>query len=150
MATLERALVIAALAHAGQRDKGGQPYIMHPLRMMLKLESEQERIVALLHDVLEDSEITVDELAEAGFSDEVLQAVQNLSRRPGETRMDAARRAAGSPLTLRVKLVDNADNLDLKRIPEPTVQDQERLKEYRRIRRFLLQEQKKLQSGLDA
>lgn len=142
MSTLERALVIAALAHAGQQDKGGSPYVLHPLRMMLKLETEQERVVALLHDVLEDSALTVDELREAGFTDEVLEAVQILTRRPGESRMDAAVRAAQNPLTLAVKLADNADNLDLKRIPEPSEADQARLKEYRRIRRYLLQERK--------
>lgn len=138
MATLEHALVIAALAHAGQRDKAGQPYILHPLRMMLKLETEQERMVALLHDVLEDTAVTLEELEEAGFSVEVLQAVQTLTRRPDESRMEAAQRAAEDPLTLNVKLADNADNLDPKRIAEPQEEDQERMKEYRRIRRFLL------------
>lgn len=142
MATLEHALVIAALAHAGQRDKAGQPYILHPLRMMLKLETDQERMVALLHDVLEDTAVTLEELEEAGFSDEVLQAVQRLTRRLGESRMDAAQRAAQDPLTLSVKLADNADNLDPKRIAEPQEEDLERMKEYRRIRRFLLQARK--------
>ncbi len=143
MATLEHALVIAALAHAGQKDKGGQPYILHPLRMMLKLDGEHERMVALLHDVLEDTSVTIEQLEEAGFPAEVLQAVQVLTRLPGESRMQAARRAAQNPLTLAVKLADNADNLDLKRIPEPQEDDLERLKEYRRIRRFLLQARKK-------
>lgn len=142
MATLEHALVIAALAHAGQKDKGGQPYILHPLRMMLKLDGEHERMVALLHDVLEDTSVTIEQLEEAGFPAEVLQAVQVLTRLPGESRMQAARRAAQNPLTLAVKLADNADNLDLKRIPEPQEDDLERLKEYRRIRRFLLQARK--------
>ncbi len=139
MATLEHALLIAALAHAGQKDKAGQPYILHPLRMMLKLDDEPARMVALLHDVLEDTSITLDALREAGFAEDILQAVQVLTRQPGESRMEAARRAAEQPLTLRVKLADNADNLDPGRIAEPTVADQERLKEYRRIRRFLLQ-----------
>lgn len=142
MATLERALVIAALAHAGQQDKGGSPYILHPLRMMLKLDTEQERVVALLHDVLEDSALTMEELVEAGFTGEVLDAVQVLTRRSGESRMEAALRAAQNPLALTVKLADNADNLDLKRIPEPSEADQARLKEYRKIRRYLLQERK--------
>ena len=138
MATLEHALVIAALAHAGQRDKAGQPYILHPLRMMLKLETEQERMVALLHDVLEDTAVTLEELKEAGFSVDVLKAVQTLTRRPDESRMEVAQRAAENPLTLSVKLADNADNLDPKRIAEPQEEDLERMKEYRRIRRFLL------------
>jgi len=142
MATLEHALVIAALAHAGQRDKAGQPYILHPLRMMLKLETEQERMVALLHDVLEDTAVTLAELEEAGFSVEVLQAVQTLTRGPGESRMEAAQRAAQDPLALSVKLADNADNLNPQRIAEPQEEDLQRMREYRKVRRFLLQARK--------
>ena len=142
MATLEHALVIAALAHAGQRDKAGQPYILHPLRMMLKLETEQERMVALLHDVLEDTAVTLAALEEAGFSVEVLQAVQTLTRGPGESRMEAAQRAAQDPLALSVKLADNADNLNPQRIAEPQEEDLQRMREYRKVRRFLLQARK--------
>lgn len=138
MSNLERALVIAALAHAGQRDKGGEPYVLHPLRMMLKLETDEERQAALLHDVLEDTDVSLQDLQEAGFSSDVLEAVQLLSRLPGESRMQAARRATTSPLALRVKLADNADNLNVKRIPEPDEHDLARLKEYRAVRRFLL------------
>lgn len=144
MSNLERALAIATLAHAGQQDKAGEPYILHPLRMMLKLESEEERQTALLHDVLEDTAVTLEDLQEAGFSDAVLEAVQLLTRQPEETRMEAAQRAAQNPLALRVKLADNADNLNPKRIPEPDEDDLVRMREYRRIRRFLLQELKKV------
>lgn len=144
MSNLERALAIATLAHAGQQDKAGEPYILHPLRMMLKLESEEERQTALLHDVLEDTTVTLEDLQEAGFSDAVLEAVQLLTRQPKETRMEAAQRAAQNPLALRVKLADNADNLNPKRIPEPDEDDLVRMREYRRIRRFLLQELKKV------
>lgn len=150
MASLEHALLIAALAHAGQKDKGGQPYVLHPLRMMLKLETEQERMVALLHDVLEDTEVTLEELQEAGFDEQVLQAVQDLTRMPGEDRMQAARRAAANPLALQVKLVDNADNLSPGRIAEPDAEDEARFKEYRRIRRYLLQEARKLREQKEA
>lgn len=139
MACLERALLIAALAHSGQKDKAEQPYILHPLRMMLKLDTDEERIVALLHDVLEDTAIGLDELQEAGFSESVLEAVQILTRQPDESRMQAAMRAAQNPLALKVKLADNADNLDVKRLPVLTDADNERLREYRKIRRFLLQ-----------
>lgn len=144
MSNLERALAIATLAHAGQQDKAGEPYILHPLRMMLKLESEEERQTALLHDVLEDTAVTLEDLQEAGFSDAVLEAVQLLTRQPEETRMEAAQRAAQNPLALRVKLADNADNLNPKRILEPDEDDLVRMREYRRIRRFLLQELKKV------
>ena len=102
LSDLEKALVIAALAHAGQRDKGGAPYVLHPLRMMLKLDTDEERQVALLHDVLEDTGVSMLDLQEAGFSADVLEAVQRLSRQPGESRMQAAQRAATHPLALRV------------------------------------------------
>ncbi len=138
LSDLEKALVIAALAHAGQRDKGGAPYVLHPLRMMLKLDTDAERQVALLHDVLEDTGVSMLDLQEAGFSADVLEAVQCLSRQSGESRMQAAQRAATHPLALRVKLADNADNLNVKRIPEPDENDLARLKEYRAVRRFLL------------
>lgn len=92
----------------------------------------------MLHDVLEDTDVSLQDLQEAGFSSDVLEAVQLLSRLPGESRMQAARRATTSPLALRVKLADNADNLNVKRIPEPDEHDLARLKEYRAVRRFLL------------
>src|SRR5215475_6553427 len=85
MATLERAIMIAAQAHLGQRDKGGAPYILHPLRMMMRMESEAAMIAATLHDVVEDSDWTLDRLRAEGFSEEVLQAVDCLTRRDGET-----------------------------------------------------------------
>ena len=112
------------------------------MRMMSKLETEQERMVALLHDVLEDTAVTLAELEEAGFSVEVLQAVQTLTRRPGESRMEAAQRAAQDPLALSVKLDENAANQNPQRNAEPQEEDLQRMREYRKVRRFLLQARK--------
>jgi len=85
MPTLERALEIAADAHRGQVDKAGEPYLLHPLRVMLRLAGEQERIVALLHDVVEDAPAwTLDRLRAEGFPEEVVLAVDRLTRREGE------------------------------------------------------------------
>jgi (p)ppGpp synthase/HD superfamily hydrolase len=75
MSNLERAIEIAVLAHKGQTDKGGNPYILHPLRVMMALDSETEKIVGVLHDVVEDSEWTLDGLEKEGFGPEVLQAL---------------------------------------------------------------------------
>ena len=75
MSTLERAIAIAARAHAGQVDKGGAPYILHPLRVMLRLSEPREQLVAVLHDVIEDSPVTLEQLRGEGFSEEVLQAL---------------------------------------------------------------------------
>jgi GTP diphosphokinase / guanosine-3',5'-bis(diphosphate) 3'-diphosphatase len=138
MATLERAIAMAAKAHAGQVDKAGEPYILHPLRVMLRMHSVTERIVAVLHDVVEDSEVTLELLADEGFSQEVLSAVDALTKRKGESRADAARRAKQDPIALTVKLADNAENMDLSRIAVPTERDFARLEEYKAVRSILL------------
>ncbi len=138
MPTLERAIAIAAQAHAGQLDKGGQPYILHPLRVMLRVTTQPERIAAVLHDVVEDSPVTLADLAAEGFDQEVLDALAALTKAPGETRVDAAHRAARHPIARAVKLADNAENSDLSRIAEPTDKDRQRLAEYEQVRKVLL------------
>ena len=138
MATLERAIEIAAAAHAGQVDKAGQPYILHPLKVMLRLQTPHQRMAAVLHDVVEDTPVTLAQLADAGFAPEVLAAVEALTKRPGETRMQAAARAAQDPVALQVKLADNTENMDLSRIPHPTDKDLARLQEYKLVREVLL------------
>ena len=138
MATLERAIAIAAAAHAGQLDKAGQPYILHPLRVMLRVNTEEERIAAVLHDVVEDTSVTLEQLAGEGFAEEVLVAIEALTKNVGESRMDAARRAVKNRIARTVKLADNAENMDLSRIASPTEKDFARLKEYERVRALLL------------
>lgn len=138
MASLERAIEIAAKAHAGQTDKAGQPYILHPLRVMLRVSDTESRIAAVLHDVVEDSEITFDDLRAEGFSESVLAALETLTKRPGETRMEAASRARANPIAREVKLADNAENMDLSRISQPTQKDRARVAEYRQVRAVLL------------
>lgn len=137
MSTLERAIAIAAQAHEGQIDKGGQPYILHPLRVMLRMHSEAGRIVAVLHDVVEDSNCSLDELRAEGFSEEVITALAAITRQAGEGRIEAAKRAARHPLARAVKLADNADNADLTRIPAPSEKDLARMDEYRKVRELL-------------
>lgn len=137
MSTLERAIAIAAQAHEGQIDKGGQPYILHPLRVMLRMHSEAGRIVAVLHDVVEDSNCSLDELRAEGFSEEVITALAAITRQAGEGRIEAAKRAARHPLARAVKLADNADNADLTRIPAPSEKDLVRMDEYRKVRELL-------------
>ena len=138
MATLERAIAIAAEAHAGQVDKAGQPYILHPLRVMLRVSSPLEQMAAVLHDVVEDTEVTLDMLKAEGFAAEVLQAVMALTKLHGESRMDAARRARRDPIARAVKLADNAENMDLSRIANPGERDYARLEEYKVVRSVLL------------
>ena len=138
MPTIERAIEIAATAHTGQRDKAGQPYIFHPLRVMFRVDGEHEQMAAVLHDVLEDTAITIEDLAREGFPPEVLRAVTALTKLPGETLLEAAYRAAADPVARKVKLADNAENMDLSRIPNPTDKDHARCREYAEVRELLL------------
>ena len=138
MSTLERAIEIAASAHAGQVDKAGQPYILHPLRVMLRVNTEHERMAAVLHDVVEDTAVTLKQLTSEGFPPSVVAAVEALTKRTGETRLEAARRAAMNTIARSVKLADNAENMDLSRIANPNEKDYARLEEYKAVRALLL------------
>lgn len=133
MSSLERAIAIAAEAHAGQQDKAGAPYVLHPLRMMLRLSTNDERVVAVLHDVCEDCPgWTLDRLRAEGFSEHVLAALESVTKRDGEPYDDFARRAADNPIGRAVKLADLQDNCDLSRISRPSQRDFERIEKYKR------------------
>jgi (p)ppGpp synthase/HD superfamily hydrolase len=131
--TLERAIAIAAEAHAGQVDKAGAPYVLHPLRIMLNVSSTDERIVAVLHDVCEDCPgWTFDRLRGEGFPDHIIEALKSVTKRDGEDYEDFVRRAAANPIGRRVKLADMHDNSDLSRIAAPSERDFQRVEKYRR------------------
>ncbi len=132
MATLEKAILIAAQAHQGQKDKAGEPYILHPLRVMLRMDSETEMIVAVLHDVVEDSQWTMDGLRKEGFSEEVLEIVDCLTRRKEESYEEFIGRVRPNLKAKKVKLADLEDNMDMRRIEKPTEKDWERVKKYHR------------------
>ncbi len=133
MSTLERAIALAAEAHAGQVDKAGAPYILHPLRMMLALREADERIVAVLHDVCEDCPgWDFARLRGEGFSERVVRALDAVTKRNGESYEDFVRRAAADPVGRAVKLADLHDNCDLSRIAAPTARDLARVEKYRR------------------
>jgi (p)ppGpp synthase/HD superfamily hydrolase len=132
MSTLERAIVIAAEAHAGMTDKAGAPYILHPLRLMLALSETNDRIVAVLHDVVEDCDgWTLDRIRAEGFSKEVLEALDSVTKRHDEEYLTFVRRAAANPIGRKVKLADLRDNSDLTRISNPTQRDFDRTEKYR-------------------
>ena len=132
MPTLEDAIALAVQAHRGQVDKAGQPYILHPLRVLFRLESEEERIVAVLHDVIEDTPTTPADLRALGYSEEILQALDCVTNRANETYEAFIERAASNPLARRVKLADLEDNMDLRRMRTLTDHDQQRLQRYLR------------------
>ncbi len=132
MSMLERAIVIAAEAHAGQVDKVGAPYVLHPLRMMLRATSTDERIVAVLHDVIEDCPgWTFDRLRDEGFADHIIEALQSVTKREGEDYETFVRRAAANPIGRSIKLADLHDNSDLSRIAAPSERDFRRIEKYR-------------------
>ena len=141
--TLERAIEIAAATHAGQTDKGGAPYILHPLRVMLRVVPGAQQIVAVLHDVVEDSDgkVTFDDLAREGFSQEVIDGVRAVTKIEGESYEAFIARAALNPVGKAVKLADLAENSDLSRIDRPTEKDLERGEKYRRAIQQLISEQ---------
>ncbi len=132
MSNLEHAITIATAVHADQYDKAGASYISHPLRVMSKFTSEDEQIVAVLHDVIEDSNWTLDGLRQEGFAEEIVAAINSLTRQDYENYDDFIHRAAANPIGRKVKLADLLDNCDLSRISIPTERDYARLKKYRR------------------
>ena len=138
--SLERAIQIALAAHAGQRDKAGSPYILHPLRVMLTQSSDDARIAAILRDVVEDGDgWTLERLRDEGFSPEVVGAVDHLTKRPDERQdyMAFVRRAAGNRIALQVKIADIEDNLNVSRLSEVTAEDLQRLNRYLAARTWL-------------
>lgn len=138
MATLEQAISLASKQHEGQVDKANAPYILHPLRVMLNVPTIEHKIVAVLHDILEDTETTIEDLYQFGFQQHIIDAIVALTKKQGETRLEAAQRARQNPIARVVKLADINDNMDLSRIQSPTVKDFERLKEYQQVRDLLL------------
>ena len=153
MATLGRAIAIAAEAHSGQFDKAGAPYILHPLRVMLSLSTEEERIVGVLHDLVEDcEEWTFERLQEEGFTTDIIEALQSvtkhdinknpvLSESPDpsadEPYEQFVRRAALNKIGAQVKRADLIDNMDWSRIAEPTVNDLTRMIRYKKALAYL-------------
>jgi len=127
---LEKAIAIAVNAHVGQVDKAGAPYILHPLRMMHRAETDTERIVAVLHDVVEDTAVTADDLRREGFPDEIMGALECVTKRAGETYDASLARAASNPIARRVKLADLEDNMDVRRLQTVTERDAKRLSKY--------------------
>lgn len=125
-----RAVAIAAAAHLGQFDKAGEPYITHPLRLMQRAATSDERIVAVLHDVIEDTEWTLPALADEGFSPVHLAALDALTRRQGESYDAFLDRVIADPLAARVKRLDLEDNLNAARLTAVTPRDLERISRY--------------------
>lgn len=131
MPTLEDAIALALEAHRGQTDKAGSPYILHPLRVMLRLQTDLEMMVGALHDVIEDSAVTQEDLTEQGYPDDVRDALALLTKREGEEYREFIERIAPSQLARVVKIADLEDNMDVRRLDKIGPAEAERLQKYR-------------------
>ena len=130
MPTLEDAILLAVRAHKGLRDKADAPYILHPLRVMQQMDSDVERIAAVLHDVIEDTEYSLGDLLEKGYSEAILVALDHLTKREGEAYEDFIDRAGQNAVARNVKIADLRDNLDLDRLRYIKEVDLDRVKRY--------------------
>lgn len=141
MSTLERAIEIATEAHKGQYDKAGNDYIGHPLRVMDMGRTEEEKIVGVLHDVVEDTEWTFAQLAAEGFSQEVIDALQCVTKlSENENYDDFIERVKKNPLATAVKINDLSDNMDIRRLPYLSDKYVKRLKKYLKAYKKLIGE----------
>lgn len=140
---LGKMLLLATNGHAGQFDRGGQPYILHPLKVMhyLKTDDEELQCIALGHDIIEDTKVTYKELNDAGISVRVIAGIHALTKLPGETYDEYKSRVMDNEDAMRVKLCDLRHNTDIRRLKGVTEKDLERIAKYQR---FYLEIQSKL------
>jgi len=138
MPELEDALLFAVKAHMGQKDKGGEPYILHPVRVMAAMRTPTERMTAILHDVVEDTRFTIEDLRYMKYPEEVLDTLACLTRDHGETYEDFIKRAASNPVARKVKIADLEDNMKISRLEILNGGDMKRLNKYTRSWRYLI------------
>lgn len=134
---LELAVKVAEQAHKGQTDKGGNPYIEHLKAVAAQVNNIEHKIVAYLHDVVEDTEITLDDLSEMGFTFRIVNSVRLLTKTKELTYEEYLKRLKADDNARHVKIADLRHNMDISRIPEPTDKDHKRLEKYKRSLDFL-------------
>lgn len=134
---LEKALQIATKAHDGQTDKAGMPYIFHPIRVSNRCSTDEERIVALLHDTIEDTEVTDEYLLMEGFPRNIVDAILSVTRNEDERYEDFIKRSRLNSIGRQVKLHDLEDNMDITRLEEIAESDLPRLNKYLKAYKYL-------------
>ena len=134
---VDLALSIARKAHEGQLDKAGVDYIEHPIYVASRVDTEEEKAVALLHDVIEDSSVTAEELLNAGLPETVVTAIQILSKKKGQDYQTYLENVKSNPLARVIKLADLKHNSDLSRLSSVTDKDLERLEKYKKAIDYL-------------
>ncbi len=127
---IEKSLEIALKAYAGQKDKAGKTYILHPLRIMAKMDTEKEMSVALLHDVIEDSDYTANDLLKNNIPADVVEAVQCLTKISGESYEEFIKRVLKNELASKIKKADIEDNINVLRLKSVSESDLERIAKY--------------------
>ena len=138
MSTLEKAIEIASRAHAGQKLKDGMPYILHPLRIMSQVDSLEQMMVAVMHDVVEDTDVTLEDIKKAGFSEAVIEGVRLMTHDEDLSYGDYIDRLKDNTIARKVKLADMRHNIDLLRIPEVKDKDLERCRKYHQAISYLV------------
>lgn len=130
--TLDKALLLAVVGHAGQEDKGQNSYIRHPLRVMEKMDSEDEMVVAVCHDLVEDTDFSLDDLITLGFTANQIKAIDSLTKRDGEEYAERIERVANSTVARKIKVADIQDNLQVWRLKNKklTQKDMDRMQHY--------------------
>ena len=133
----KKALVISFNAHKEQVDKSGTPYVYHPYRVAEQMNDEYSTCVALLHDVVEDTDITIAELKNEGFPQEVLDAIALMTHNDDTPYFDYIKRIKTNPIATAVKLADLQDNSNYERLDKVEIKDLQRLEKYREAKRIL-------------
>lgn len=134
---LELAIEVATQAHKGQLDKGGNPYILHPQAVAAALDSTENKIVAYLHDVVEDTKITLEDLKEMGFTYRIVNSIRILTKSKDISYEDYLKSVKKDSNAWHVKMADIKHNMDISRIPEPTAKDFARIEKYKKALAFL-------------
>ena len=134
---LDKAALICVSKHQGQRDKAGTSYFQHPMRVAMNCDKDEEKIVALLHDTIEDTDVTPEWLKQQGFSEEIVEAILSVTRNPGEDYQEFVARAKKNPIGRIVKIHDLEDNLNVIRLKEITPEMTDRINKYLKALDFL-------------
>ncbi len=132
------ALRTSIRAHERQKDKSGRDYVMHPIRVAERCKEPRAKIVALLHDTIEDTDVTAEYLRSEGFPEEIIIAVLSVTKQEGESYENFVHRAAGNAIGREVKIADLEDNMDVRRLKEITDEDVARLRKYLRAWQYLI------------
>jgi guanosine-3',5'-bis(diphosphate) 3'-pyrophosphohydrolase len=130
---LALAIAIATKAHDGQFDKAGKPYISHPLTVMAQMDTLESKIVAVLHDAIEDSDLKITDLVQQGFPDFIVKAIAAITKLDGEAYEDYILRVKSNAIARKVKIADLTHNMDISRISNPTEKDFQRLEKYQKV-----------------